>query len=168
MKTIEFWAGLVGAIILALYIAIRVQGEAQTKVTSAIEYTGLVIIFLFGYMILAGIASGKIDISRILEEPSTPNGDKTGDKTDAGDDKRGKASMSRFQLLVFTFVIAISLFLIVVNSKDKFPDIPTNVLLLLGISGTTYGVSKAIQASPTSGSNGNGGQEGDGADKKPH
>lgn len=63
-----------------------------------------------------------------------------------------KASMSRFQLLVFTFVIAISLFLIVVNSKDKFPDIPTNVLLLLGISATTYGVSKGIQASSTPGS----------------
>ena len=152
MKTIAFWVGLVGAIILALYIAIAVQGEAATKVASAIEYAGLIVIFIFAYMILAAIANGTIDISKILEEKT--NDDSAG---------ASKASMSRFQLLIFTFVIAMSLFLIVVNSKDKFPDIPTNVLVLLGISGTTYGVSKGIQASSASKSNGNG-EEGGGSD----
>jgi hypothetical protein len=136
-KAIAFWAGVVVAIIIALWIAIWVPGDAQTKVASAIAYAGLIMIFLFGYMILAGIATGTIDISGILEEKGTGDG-------------AGKASMSRFQLLVFTFVIAVSLFLIVVNTKEKFPDIPANVLMLLGISATTYGVSKGIQASAES------------------
>jgi hypothetical protein len=56
--------------------------------------------------------------------------------------------MSRFQLLIFTFVIALSLFL-VVTTKGEFPPIPTEVLMLLGISATTYGVSKGIQAGAT-------------------
>jgi hypothetical protein len=134
MKNIEFWASLLGAIIVAFIIAIFVPGEPDKKVVYAIEYGGLVITFLFGFMILAGIASNKIDISRILEEKGAP--DTTG----------GGASMSRFQLLIFTFVIALSLFLIVVNT-GHFPEkIPPEILTLLGISATTYAVSKGIQA----------------------
>ena len=134
MKSLEFWVGLVGAIALALYVALGVNGDTHTKITTAVEYMGLIVIFLFGFLVLVSIATGKIDISGLLEE-----------KADGA--RTGTASMSRFQLLVFTFVIAICLFLIVVNSADKFPDIPVNVLLLLGISATTYGVSKGIQAS---------------------
>jgi hypothetical protein len=141
MRTAEFWASLLLAIVAAFIIAIWVPGEADKKVVHAIEYAGLVITFLFGFMILAAIASGKIDISRILEE-----------KGSAG----GGASMSRFQLLIFTFVVAISLFLIVVN-KQQFPtEIPAGVLTLLGISATTYAVSKGIQTGADNG-NGNGG-----------
>lgn len=70
------------------------------------------------------------------------------------------ASMSRFQLLVFTFVVSLSLFLIVVShtraaqesvarpetsNAAQFPDIPGGVLALLGISASSYTVSKAIQ-----------------------
>jgi hypothetical protein len=124
----EFWASLVGAIVVAFVIAIWVPGKPSEKVAGAIEYAALVLIFLLGFMILAAIASGKIDISLILEEHG------------------GGASMSRFQLLIFTFVIGLSLLLIVV-SKGDFPAIPANVLTLLGISATTYGVSKGIQAS---------------------
>jgi hypothetical protein len=142
-STIEFWASLIGAVGVAFVIAMWVPGVPSEKVKFAIEYGGLVITFLFGFMILAGIASGKIDISKILEE-------KGGDG----------ASMSRFQLLIFTFVIALSLFLIVV-STGKFPDkIPPEVLTLLGISATTYAVSKGIQAGA-----GNGGP--DDGQKKP-
>lgn len=133
MKTIEFWASLVMALVVAFIIAIWVPGDADKKVVYAIEYGALVITFLFGFMVLAAIASGKIDISRLLEE-----------KGAAG----GGASMSRFQFLIFTFVVAISLLLIVVsNSPHKFPDdIPAGVLTLLGISASTYAVSKGIQA----------------------
>ena len=43
--------------------------------------------------------------------------------------------MSRFQFLVFTFVVAISFILITVsNNQLKFPDIPPTVLALLGLS----------------------------------
>ena len=72
--------------------------------------------------------TGAIDVNLLLSESG------------------GGASMSRFQLLIFTFVIALSFFLLVINSA-KFPDIPGGVLTLLGISATTYGVSKGIQAS---------------------
>ena len=58
----------------------------------------------------------------------------------------GDASMSRFQLLIFTFVIAIGLFEIV-ETGMKFPDIPQGVLVLLGISASTYAVGKGISYS---------------------
>jgi hypothetical protein len=138
MRTAEFWASLLLAIVVAFIIAVWVPGQADQKVVHAIEYAALVITFLFGFMILAAIASGKIDISRILEE-----------KGSAG----GGASMSRFQLLIFTFVVAISLLLIVVNNHDFPKEIPAGVLTLLGISASTYAVSKGIQ---TGGDNGNG------------
>ena len=47
---------------------------------------------LLGLTILVWIWQGKIDLSQLISEPN------------------GSASMSRFQLLIFTFVIAISLF----------------------------------------------------------
>jgi hypothetical protein len=58
----------------------------------------------------------------------------------------GSASMSRFQLLIFTFVIAISFFEIVEHGM-AFPEIPTGVLTLLGISASTYAVGKGISYS---------------------
>jgi hypothetical protein len=71
--------------------------------------------------------TNKIDLRRLISEPS------------------GDASMSRFQFLVFTFVIAISLFLIV-TVKQSFPlDIPPAVVGLLGVSGGSYVISKGIQ-----------------------
>jgi hypothetical protein len=103
------------------------------KLKLAIAYGLLVLIFLFGFAVLAAIASGQIDISELLEEES------------------GGASTSRFQLLIFTFVIGLS-FVLMVASSSKFPDVPTNVLALLGISASTYGVSKGIQAGMGSGS----------------
>ncbi|MEY2564947.1 MAG: hypothetical protein QOH88_3140 [Verrucomicrobiota bacterium] len=137
-RNVEFWASLIGAVIFAFVIARWVPGDPKEKIVLAIEYGGLVITFLFGFMILAAIASGKIDISAILEE-------KSADGTSAG------ASMSRFQLLIFTFVIALSLFLIVVNTGDFPTSIPPEVLTLLGISAATYAVSKGIQAGSTNG-----------------
>ena len=72
---------------------------------------------------------GKIDLSQLISEPS------------------GDASMSRFQLLVFTFVIAISFFVLVEANHGALPDIPNGVLTLLGISASTYAVSKGISYS---------------------
>ena len=146
MKNPEFVLSTILAIVITFVIAIWVPGEGTVKVKLAICYAGLVLLFLFGFLILAGIASGKIDISQLLAESG------------------GGASMSRFQLLIFTFVIGLSFFLIVV-STGKFPNpIPTEVMTLLGISATTYGVSKGIQASgglqgkpgPTAGNGGQG------------
>jgi len=82
---------------------------------------------------------GGIDLSSLVSEPT------------------GEASMSRFQLLVFTFVIAVSFFLLVVNN-GQFPETPNGVLLLLGISSSSYLVSKGIQASSSEGLSGGGPQ----------
>ena len=88
-------------------------------------------LFLFGFAVLVYIANGSIDLSDLLSETGESKG----------------ASMSRFQLLIFTLVIALSLFLVVVSNM-KFPDsIPPEILTLLGISASTYAVSKGIQAS---------------------
>ena len=63
-------------------------------------------------------------------------------------DERGYASLSRFQFLVFTFVVAMSLFyLIVIGTPPKYPAIPSEILALLGISGGSYVLSKGIQSS---------------------
>lgn len=137
-STIEFIISVIATIAVAFVIAIWVptpDHDPSKKVQLALAYSMLVLLFLFGFFVIAAIASGKIDISQLLTESD------------------GKASMSRFQLLIFTFVIGISFFLVVVSS-NKFPDVPNQVLTLLGISASTYGVSKGIQASMTGGSAG--------------
>jgi hypothetical protein len=64
-------------------------------------------------------------------------------------DELGWASLSRFQFLLFTFVIAMSLFLVIVSPKEgpALPKIPPEILALLGISGGSYVISKGIQTS---------------------
>jgi len=68
MKNPEFVFSTILAIAFAFIIAIWVPGEGTTKVKLAICYAGLVLLFLFGFLILAGIASGKIDIGTLLAE----------------------------------------------------------------------------------------------------
>lgn len=58
----------------------------------------------------------------------------------------GDASISRFQLLIFTLLVAVGIFLFIVN-KLVLPDLPPSILTLLGISASTYGVGKAISYS---------------------
>ncbi len=65
------------------------------------------------------------------------------------------ASLSRFQFLIFTFVIALSLFLIVISSTPPaFPEIPSGVVALLGISGGSYVIAKGITVSGQSAKDG--------------
>src|SRR5262245_55287964 len=56
-----------------------------------------------------------------------------------------KASLSRFQLFVFTFVVA-GLFLILSLQNSQIVEIPNSVLGLLGISGGSYLISKGLPA----------------------
>lgn len=132
-KTIEFIISVVATVAVAFVIAIWVptpDHDPMKKVQLALAYAMLVLLFLFGFFVIAAIASGKIDISSLLAEG-------TGDAS--------KASMSRFQLLIFTFVIGVSFFLVVL-CECKLPEVPNQVLTLLGISASTYGVSKGIHA----------------------
>ncbi len=58
----------------------------------------------------------------------------------------GEASLARFQLLIFTFIIAMSLILIISSSNPpSFPAIPDQILGLLGISSSSYVLGKALQ-----------------------
>jgi len=92
------------------------------------------IVGLLGAIILWKMADGTINLSRLISEPN------------------GDASISRLQLLVFTFVVALSLFLVIVSGKPAtFPVIPATVLSLLGISASSYLVSKGIQFSNPAG-----------------
>jgi predicted membrane channel-forming protein YqfA (hemolysin III family) len=58
----------------------------------------------------------------------------------------GAASMSRFQLLLFTFAIAGGYFYLLMQ-QNVFPAVNASAMALLGISGGTYAISKGIQAS---------------------
>ncbi len=67
-------------------------------------------------------------------------------------DENGDASLSRFQFLIFTFVVSMSLFYLIASvTPPKFPEIPIEILGLLGISGGTYAIAKGIQASRDTG-----------------
>ncbi|MGI8741915.1 MAG: hypothetical protein ACR2NN_04980 [Bryobacteraceae bacterium] len=132
---------LLGAIVLAIIGVIlwKMPGDpantaaALAKLKVATGFTLLALVFLYGFAVLIYIAKGDIDLSELLNE--------TGGKG---------ASMSRFQLLIFTLVIALSLFLVIAAKMD-FPDhIPPEILTLLGISASTYAVSKGIQAGSSS------------------
>jgi hypothetical protein len=101
------------------------------------------IIAIIGFAVAWKLATGEIDISKILTEKDGSPG--------------GAASMSRFQLLIFIFVIAVSFFLVVISNikiiqakpGDRqlpgMPEVPNGVLALLGISASSYAVGKAIQ-----------------------
>jgi uncharacterized BrkB/YihY/UPF0761 family membrane protein len=81
-------------------------------------------------IILWKILTGRIDLTKLVSETN------------------GDASMSRFQFLVFTFVVVLMwVYLFFYNGDGKFPDIPPGVLGLMGISGGSYVVSKGIQKS---------------------
>lgn len=133
---------LVFAIILAAFLIFFVRVPAKATPGDQLAFlVGSVILInvaSIGLVVLINMATNRIDLSDLLKEPD------------------GKTSLSRLQFLIFTFVISLSLFLITVHNY-KFPDkIPPEILTLLGISASTYAVSKGITASAQK-SNGNGG-----------
>ena len=105
-------------------------------------YVICVLVAIIGLAVAWKIGTGQIDLSTLLHEK---------DGSGAG------ASMGRFQLLIFTFVIALSFFLVVISNikviqnrpgdhgVPALPEVPQGVLLLLGISTSGYAVGKAIQ-----------------------
>lgn len=94
-----------------------------------------VILLLFAMMVLWQIYRGVISLDGLLAEPGPVPG------------TYGKASISRFQFLIFTFVIA-GLYLLLSVEAGTFVDLPTNVLGLLGISGGSFLISKGIGPNP--------------------
>jgi hypothetical protein len=107
--------------------------------------------------VLVALFKGTIKLDYLLSEPADPGSQKAVQQGGAQPDpdapvappETPKASMSRLQLLVFTFVIA-GVYLVLCLESGTFVDIPNNVLLLLGISGGTYAASKGIKAASDS------------------
>lgn len=60
-----------------------------------------------------------------------------------GDAENRKASLSRFQFLLFTFVIS-GIYLTLCLESGTFVEIPNGALALIGISGGSYILSKGI------------------------
>jgi uncharacterized membrane protein YdjX (TVP38/TMEM64 family) len=79
-------------------------------------------------LILWKMATDKLDLRRLIAN------------------EQGGASLSRLQLLVFTFVIAAG-FLYLTAKGGAFPVVSGGVLVLLGISGATYAIGKSLDKS---------------------
>ncbi len=96
----------------------------------AAGWTVLILIGALGLIVLLKLYNGTIDLSHLISEQD------------------GQASLSRFQFLVFTFVIAMGLLLMILAKLKMgqigFPDINSGVWGLLGISGGSYVISKGI------------------------
>jgi len=80
-------------------------------------------------LVLWKIATGKLDLRLLIAN------------------EQGDASLSRLQLLIFTFIIAAG-FLYLTAKAGAFPAVNESVLVLLGISGTTYALGKALDRNP--------------------
>lgn len=115
------------AVVVALLLYIK-GGDPMQHLKVLAGYVALILLFFFGLMILVAMVRGQIDLSKLISEQD------------------GTASISRFQLLVFTLVIALSM-IFMLASTSSFPELPNQALILLGISASTYGVSKGIQKS---------------------
>jgi hypothetical protein len=93
--------------------------------------SGFVFLLIMGalcVMLLIKTWTNQIDLSSLLDEAN------------------GDASMSRFQLLVFSLVVAVGVFLFILKNLT-LPDIPQSILTLLGISASTYAAGKGISFS---------------------
>jgi hypothetical protein len=91
-----------------------------------------IIMLAYAFVVLFKIFRGDINLDGLLAETPGPN------------PGVAKASLSRFQFLIFTFVIA-GLFLLLSIQAGTFVDIPINVLALLGVSAGSYLVAKAVK-----------------------
>lgn len=126
-----------------LLAMLLMQGGPQAWWISKVSgWVALGFLGLMGVAILYQVFTGRIDLRGLISEPT------------------GEASMSRFQLLIFTFVIAACLFLVTGSPEPPtFPkEIPNGILVLLGISSSSYLVSKGIQFSSPEGVTGRGPQ----------
>ena len=110
----------------------------QTLPALVAEWVILVFIGGAAAVILWKLWTGAIDLSGLLAEIPSPSS--------TTPPAPPKASMSRLQFLLFTFVIA-GLYLTLSFEAGQFVDMPNQVLGLLGISGASYVVSKGIQKS---------------------
>jgi hypothetical protein len=81
-----------------------------------------------GALILWKLLTNQIKLDKLISEPN------------------GDASLSRFQFLIFTFIVGMGVLVVTLRqSPPAFPEIPVGILALLGISAGSYVVAKGIQ-----------------------
>lgn len=121
----RFWCVL-GAIVVLTALLLLLQGRADLgKIAASLL---VVLLGLFAAVVLSLMMCGRIDLSELIEESD------------------GGASLSRFQFLIFTFVIAgCYLALVLKSNGTTMVEIPGGVLGLIGISGGSYVGSKVVQ-----------------------
>ncbi len=100
----------------------------------------MAILAAFAWILLTKLR--RMDLSNLVCEPPP-----------AGVTGPGKASLSRFQFLLFTFLIA-GLFVVLSLESCTLIEIPNGVVGLMGVSGLSYMVAKAV---PSGGAGGAGG-----------
>ena len=93
---------------------------------TALQWVLVIFIGLVGILVLQKMWVGKIALDTLLSESD------------------GKASLSRFQLLLFTFVIA-GIYAVICLQTGELSEISPGVLGLLGTSSGAYVISKGIQ-----------------------
>ena len=131
--------------VIAMAIFVFTHGLTAESLRLLVLAEAGALLFALGLVVLHAIATGQLDISRLLCESN------------------GNASVARFQLLIFTFTIAMSLIFLVLSGPGKFPDIPWQVLALVGISASTYAGGKFLQNQSDANNANSGGQDGAGA-----
>jgi len=130
-----FWRNLIrgvlvviglAPIIVVTYFALY-RGLTKEALMLLVGAELATLLFSFGLVVLHAIVTDQIRIDSILNE------------------RTGEASVSRFQLVIFTFTIALTFVYLTLCGSGQFPAIPKEVLILLGISASTYGVGKGLQ-----------------------
>jgi hypothetical protein len=112
-----------------------------TWISAGVAIAIALVIVTFALIVAWKLITGQIDLTYLLSEPADPNARRPADEPP----ETPKASISRFQFLIFTFVIA-GVYLVLCLEAGQFVNIPENVILLLGVSGTSYAASKGIKA----------------------
>ena len=113
------------------------------------------VIVVFALVVAYKVLMGQIDLTDLIAEPADPSAQHLAQVTPSDGDpgtaapQKSKASLARFQFLIFTFVIA-GIYLVLCLEAGTFVDIPSNVILLLGVSSTSYAASKGIKAAADS------------------
>ncbi len=124
-----------GLFIIPLILHLSVGGGTNMYVL----FSAVVVVFIAGAsaVVLMKMFTDEIDLRYLVSE------------------ENGQASLSRFQFLFFTFVIAGGYFVVVLSSAQfnyvTLPEIPANVLGLIGISGGSYVLAKGIQKNSETG-----------------
>jgi uncharacterized membrane protein len=113
-----------------------------TWISAFVAVALALVIVTFALIVAWKLFRGQIDLTYLLAEPAGPLPPGTDPNEPPAEPK---ASISRFQFLIFTFVIA-GVFLILCLESGQFVEIPESVILLLGVSGTSYAASKGIKA----------------------